>query len=356
MKKIFVLIISIFLLTGCYDNIDLNELAIISAVGIDYYDDNFQLTYEILNDIKTENNSAMLSYTIEGEGKNISEAFANANYKVGKKAYFAHLKIVILSQSVIDDKLNEISDYLLRDTNIRDEFIAMVSKDCTPSEILKHNSDNYPVVSDLITNLIDNEKYNNNLATNETYQKVVSKLISNNYDAVLSSITLKNNEISLSNFYIFKNYNYQNTLTIEESTLYNLLTKNVFSLEFSKDYDDKDVTITINHSNSSFEVTSDKININLKLEGKILENDADFNLKNDKTYQKLNKDFGNLIKKEVEKFIKKLQDNKSDVLGFQEVYYKSTRKDNQNLWTTADINVNVDLKINTKGFIFEVKE
>ena len=54
MKKIIILIVLIFLTSGCYDNIELNNLAIITGLGIDYKDDNFYLTYEILNDIKTE--------------------------------------------------------------------------------------------------------------------------------------------------------------------------------------------------------------------------------------------------------------------------------------------------------------
>ena len=65
--------------------------------------------------------------------------------------------------------------------------------------------------------------------------------------------------------------------------------------------------------------------------------------------------FSKIIEKDIKNFIKLLQDNKSDILGFQEIYYKKTRKDNKDLWQVADIDVNVNLKVNTKGFIFEVK-
>ena len=56
MKKIIILLCLTFFLTGCYDNIELNDLAIISGVGIDYKDNQYYLTYEILSDIKTEDN------------------------------------------------------------------------------------------------------------------------------------------------------------------------------------------------------------------------------------------------------------------------------------------------------------
>ena len=39
MKKIIILITSILLLTGCYDNIELNQMYIVTGIGIDYQDD-----------------------------------------------------------------------------------------------------------------------------------------------------------------------------------------------------------------------------------------------------------------------------------------------------------------------------
>ncbi len=357
MKKMFILLISLLLLSGCYDNIELNNLAIISGVGIDYKDDNYYLTYEILNDTKTENNTAMLSYTMTGSGKNLSEAFINTNYKVGKKPFFDHLKVVLYSESIIEDHLEDITDYLIRDTNIRDEFIPLVAKDTTPEEILKHNSDNYPVVSDYIMNLVNNEKYNNNLAVTDVFQKFLAKLVSPNSDAILSSLSINEmNEITLSNFYAFDDFHYADTLSIKDSSLYNLLTQNTFSLNFTKDYDNKNVNISLTASSSDIDVTKDEININLKLKGKVVENNADLDLKEQKTYKILNEDFGEVIKDDVTSFVHTIQNMKSDVLSLSDIYFRKTRKENNNLWFHAKVNVNVDLKINTKGFIFEVEQ
>jgi len=355
MKKILILITVVLLLTGCYDNIELDDLAIITGVGIDYKDDEFYLTYEILSDTKTEENTALLSYTVSGSGKSISEAFINTNYKVSKKSYFAHLKVVVISEEIINGHFNEITDYILRDTNIRSEFKLVVANGTTPEEILKNNSKNNPVASEIIVNLIDNEKYNNNLVIGETFKEIVSKIISNNYDVILNTVSIKDKEIAINNSFIFRKYNYQATLTKQDSTLFNMMTKNIISMEFDKYYDDKNVTITITSSDTSIDVSADKISINTNLEGKVLENNANFDLTNPDSYEKLNKDFSKIIEKDIKKFIELLQENKSDILGFQEIYYKKTRKDNKDLWQVADIEVNVNLKVNTKGFIFEVK-
>lgn len=356
MKKFLILLSFIFLLTGCYDNIELDDLAIITGVGIDYKDDNFYLTYEILSDTKTEQNTSLLSYTVSGSGKSISEAFINTNYKVSKKAYFAHLKVVVISEEIINGHLNEITDYILRDTNIRSEFKVIVANGTTPEKILENNSQNHPVVSEVIVNLIDNEKYNNNLVIGETFKQIVAKLISDNYDVILNTVSIQDKEIAINNSYIFKKYNYQATLSKSDSALFNMLTKNISAMEFDKKYDNKNVTISITSSNTSIDVTSNKIIINTNLEGKVIENNANLDLTKDAAYRELNNEFSKLIKKDITLFIELLQENKSDILGLQEIYYKKTRKDNQDLWEHADIEVNVNLKVNTKGFIFEVKK
>lgn len=355
MKKIIILFITIFLLTGCYDNIELDDLAIITAVGIDYKDDNYYLTYEILSDIKTEDNTPLLSYTTSSSGKTISEAFVNTNYLVNKKAYFAHLKIIVLSEEIINNHFEKIIDYILRDTNIRSEFKVVIANNTTPEDILKNNDKNNPVVTEIILNLLENEKYNNSLSVNQTFKEIVSKLISDNYDIILNTISIKDKQIAIDNSYIFKNYNYQNALTKKDSILYNMLTKDIKSMHFNKQYNNEDVTISITSSNTKIDINSYKIIINTSLEGKVIENNHNFDLTKPNTYEILNNDFEDLIKKDIINFIKLLQDNKSDILGLQDIYYKKYRESNNKLWENADIEVIIDLKINTKGFIFEVE-
>lgn len=356
MKKIFILLLLVLMCSGCYDNVELDNLAIINGIGIDYVDNKYILTYEILNDTKTQNNEAMLSYTVTGSGRTISEAFTNTNYKVSKKSYFAHLSLVIVHKNVLNEKLENITDFLLRDTNIRSKFKLVGTSNNTPEEILKNNSDNHPVVSEQIVDLLDNEVYNNNIVNNDSFTDIASKLISKKHDVIINSISLENDEITLSDSFILKEYNYQNTLSKENSAIYNLLTKNVITAEFQKNYENGLVAITINQSDSSMDIKSDKIIINTDLEAKIIQNEAGFDLTKDDEYKKLNQEFEKIVKENIHNFIKTIQENKSDILGLQDMYYRKYKKDNHNLWESADINIKVNLKINTKGFIFEVNK
>ena len=355
MKKIIILLIfTLFSLTGCYDNIELNDLDIISGVGIDYKENEYYVTYEILSNTKTLENTTLKSYTVSGSGKSISDAFISASYKTGNKAYFAHLKLVVLGNELLNGHLTGITDYLLRDINIRDEFKVVVANNTTPEEILKHNTESIPVVSEFIIKLLKNEKYNNNLVIDQNFEDIVKKSISENYDIILNTISIKGDDITIDDSFILKNNKYKNTINKNYSSLYNMLTTNTLSIEFDKKYDDKVFSINVNNSKTKIEVQNDKIKISTTLVAEVLENNPKFNLKIANTYTKLNKDFEELIKKNIKEFIEFLQREESDILGFQEIYYKNTRKNNKGLWKTSDIDISVDLTINTKGLIFEV--
>ena len=328
MKKIILLFFFIFLLAGCYDNIELSDIAIINAIGIDYDNNNYIVTYEVLSD-DLENK---LSYTTKGEGKKLVEAFTSANYKVAKEPFFSHLKLVILSENAINDKLEEITNYLFSNNSIRNEFFMIVT-DKSPEVILSHNDELEPVASTFIMNLLNTEKYNNSLVTNDNFEKIISKLYSNKQDIILNSITIKDNEISLNNSYIFNKYNFKNKLTDEESSLYNLLTRNTYSNIFTIN----NTSIKVDNSAVNIDISNNNLFINAFIEAEIIENNANIDL---------NHDYEQLIENNLVNFIKKLQTSKSDILGFQDKYYKKYNKSNHNLWEYADINT--EIKVNIK--------
>ena len=78
MKKILVIILTLLFCTGCFDYKEINDLAIISAIGIDYENDEYIITLEILNDQIDKASSKITSYTKTGSGKTLTSAIENA--------------------------------------------------------------------------------------------------------------------------------------------------------------------------------------------------------------------------------------------------------------------------------------
>ena len=154
---------------------------------------------------------------------------------------------------------------------------------------------------------------------------------------------------------MFKGYNKANILNEHNSSLYTLLSFNNTGIEYIKYINNETFAINISNDKTDIKVDSDKIDIKVDLDAKVLENNSNLNLKDVNTYNMLNDEFSKDIKNDIIEFIKMLQFEKCDILGFQDIYYKSHNKNNHKLWETADINVLVNLKINYKGFIFEVE-
>ncbi len=331
MKKIIVLIIILFSLTGCYDNIELSNISIINAIGIDYKDNKYVVTYEIISDDKDNK----LSYTITGESSNIIDAFTETNYRVAKEPYFAHLKLVIISENILNNNFKEVLDYLFYNNEIRDEFYLLVTDD-NPENILNNVNNLEPVASNYITNLLNTEKYNNSIVSDDTFKIVMSKLLSNKEDIILNKITIKDNKIALDNSYMFNNYEYITTLNKNESSLYNLLMKSTTSTVISIDNNN---AFKINKSKKDIDITKDEIIINLNLDIELL-NNSDINIKK-------------YINNELLLFINKLQDNNCDILGFRDLYYKKYNKDNYNLWKYANVIINTNINNKMGAYINE---
>ena len=125
-KKIIILFIFILLLSGCYDYSEINDLAIITAIGIDKNNDNYIITYELLSDNLDKNSANIKSYTVSKKDKIFVRALKKIEENLVKKAYYAHTDVVLLSDDLAKNNLEEILDPLLRNTKLREDFKVFI--------------------------------------------------------------------------------------------------------------------------------------------------------------------------------------------------------------------------------------
>lgn len=354
MKKILILLLFIFMTSGCYDNVDLNYLSIITGIGVEYKEDKYKVTYEILNSEKSTDSIQMKSYTVSGTGENINDAFDNANTYLSKKPYYSHIKILIINKDLEDEKLEELFEFIVRKNEIRNEFNIVVTDD-EPSEILKSTSKSIPVVSLMLYDMLNNSKYGTNIAINIPFEKVFSAAISNKSDMIISTIELKNNKIKLLGGTTYNKYSVVETLSKRDTAIFNLLKSNTNGTTFKKKYnDDKFITIDVYNSNIKTDINNNKIKITGLIEATLLNNLTDLKIENHEDLSKMNKDLKKIIEKEIKKFLNNLQTDKTDVLKFSDKYYKKYGKENNKLWQYLELDINLDVQINKKGLIFEV--
>lgn len=138
MKKIILLIFLTFICTGCYNYKELNELGIVSAMGISKDGDLYNLDIQLLNVLDSEKSGFNKSpiTVISGQGETIFEAARSMNKKTSKVFFLADVDYVFLDQSVLNDGLDEIMDFLIRDTRLSLNFLVVTSTENKSLDIL----------------------------------------------------------------------------------------------------------------------------------------------------------------------------------------------------------------------------
>ena len=223
MKKILILIILAFTCTGCYDYKEINDLAIISAIGVDYDNEKYIITLELLNDQIDKDSSKITSYTKVGSGDTLTSAIESAADKLAKQPLFNHIKLMVLSDTIVQNKFDNIIDLFLRNTYFRENFYVISSMNTKPDMLLNNTTDENPVASNAITSLLENVSYSSNTNVLKKFDEVVEEVTTFGIDTCFSNITLQNNDFIIDGMAIFNNYNYKTVLNNEDVKLYNLL-------------------------------------------------------------------------------------------------------------------------------------
>ena len=351
MKKI-ILIFIIFLMTGCYDYSEINDLAIVSAIGIDY-DKEFNLTFEILNDKSSENPQNPKGYTINGNGPTLAQAFNNITLKISKVPYYYHIKAIIVDEETAKNHMQEFVDYFVRAFDIRNEFYLTVCVECKSSDIINSSNEDTPVIADSLSMLIQTSNYNYNAAYSKPFEDVMEKMVNDKTDAITSAISLKNNKISIAGLAVFHDYKYTYLLESKDSTFLNLLLEEKSNALLTKYYNGKPFSINIDFSKIKYQINDKNINIRIVCEGSVKENVPNLNLKDEDVYKKLIKEFKKLLLENLNNTLNLLKKENLDILGLQDLYYKKTKKV-VDVYRDINITFDIDMRINKKGLIFEV--
>ncbi len=359
--KIIFLIISLFLFTGCFDYQELNDRAIIVGLGIDYENEEFVVNFEVLNSQKagSEQSGSNKSYLVEGKDKTFVMAYQNALNSINKDAYLAHLKAVVFSEEIAKDHLDNVVDYLIRDPNTRNVFYPVIAQNVLAKDILGATTEDTPVVSKAIEGLIEYNNFKESTTVKMNFENFLESLFSNHSDAYLNIVTLSDNKrIKTNGLAIFNKHNLAQMLTEDESATLQLL-KNKSSNYYVKLPCPKDLNkhLTINlydNTNTKLNVDEEKIIIDANYSANIMDDECEYNFKDVKVYEDLEKKFATKLQEDLPRTVKYFMHLHSDVLGIEKQYYNKTKKTLDN-WYLLPVQSNIKVTINKNGVIFGVK-
>ena len=373
MKKYIFLLPFIFMMTGCYNYRELNDLTIISGVSISKSDNIYNITVEVVNPKKEQDTSSGKEpdYVIyEGYGNSMQEAFRNIVKESPQKLYGAQIDILIIDEETARDGVSEILDFFARDPEVRSEFYVVISK----------NSDALKVISPLVNlsskNIISSLKSTNTYIGSVnlvTYNELLNDFINPHKEIALPSIEVVGNENIgetneniekttssannvISNMCIFKDNKMLDYLTYEESLGYNIIRGNTKTVLIRNEYgDDEFIVNEIIDSKTEIKPNLKKKEITITVSGtaSISEVNKKVNLESNKEIKKIEKDLNKKIEELMETTILNTNNKyNSDIYGFEDLFYKENPKYYKKLIKEYDIdflnNITYKVKSNIK--------
>lgn len=376
MKKVILLIL-ILMLSGCYNYKELNEIAIVSAIGIDKENDTYLVTLQVINtenSITSINDNQTKFVIYKGYGKNIQEALTDVATKISKNIYLNSIEILIINEEIAKNGILDILDLFFRKEEINKQFYVLISKDSKSEEILKIVTpiENINAKKIKKTLKIDSEYYG--ISQIITFEDLLKMYLNKNEEIVLPSIYIENktkinnttqnlkktddnNTVKLGPLAIFKNDKMIEYLNEEDSLSYNLLKNKINNTYITVKCDEKNfITIKLNNIKIKNKLKRNILDIYIKSNGTIEETNCNYNLENKSDIKTISKLIEDNINKNVYDLIKKIKLNNVDILGIKDLYYKydteyynKIKENYYQYFNDIKVNLNTNINIVSKG-------
>jgi len=123
--KIIALLMVVFLLSGCWNSRELDNISILMGMGIDKSDKEgeIQLTTQIaVLQPSTQKNSSSATksfWNVESTGENVFQILRGDTHAVNYKIYLPHNQVVIVGEDLAKEGLDKYLDYFLHDHETR---------------------------------------------------------------------------------------------------------------------------------------------------------------------------------------------------------------------------------------------
>lgn len=182
-------------LCGCLKSVELNERAIVQAIGIDYdeKEDSFQVSLQIYSPDGSGGQSLVEgslqnAKIIESQGKTMTEAVQNATLKQGKTIFYGHNRVVIVGESAARSGLKRIVSFFNSNNQARLTTGMLVAKG-SASEILKTRINQGILPAEALEKMLDNSRENGKISE-VSYLDIVKALENQTDDVVIPAIAI----------------------------------------------------------------------------------------------------------------------------------------------------------------------
>lgn len=376
-KLIFIIVLCIPFLSSCWDRVEMQDLSIITAVAIDQVEEGkvkisaqIFIPRAITSGAAGEDPSTAPTFVREGVGDSLASAITMLQLNIPRDLFWGHCKIFIFGRSLAEQGIREEMDYLVRHPGPRGGSYVYVSEG-EGAEILGLIPPLERYSGEALKKITQDA-----LGMITTVRDVDMDLVDEGQSTALPLIkVLKSEEKArephetipvIDGAAVFKKDKMVGTLDFLETNGLIWLKRSVKNSTLSiKPEGEKGGEITMTPTigkvkfNPRIENNQWFMNLKLRVEGDIVQNETHLNLLNEAGIMKLEKEFEAVLKKQIADTIEKLQKQaKADVIGFGQRFHrkypqewKGARDHWEDKFGEVKFHIDVDANIRRPGYI-----
>ncbi|HIT37889.1 MAG TPA: hypothetical protein IAB59_05390 [Candidatus Onthousia faecipullorum] len=311
MKKIIICLIVLLLFLGYTPYNELNSLAVVDTLGLDFTDNKYTLYLNVIND----DNKV---YTITGNS--LGEVFLKARNIDNKKTYYKHLEVVIFNTNI----LNNTTLNFFKDEFTSIDYLVLATEDKVNDLFqLYHKRRDYK-------SFIKKEKEMSGSIINTTFKDLLSSSLDDVKDGFIPLISYKENLISKGIFIPSKNI----SLNEEIARASFLLNDKIDSFNTKIKLNNKSYEASLYNLKTNTKYKDNTINI--KITGNIDSPDS-----NDLT--ELKKESIKMLENDIEELLNSEKDNKYNISNTINHIYLQTRKLDYDTYKNTKLSIDINL-------------
>lgn len=379
--KIIIIVFFALLLTGCWDYRELENLAIVSAIGIDIEDDQISVSAQIINSKKVNTNTQgsggseeVAAFVYQMKAPTIREAITKMVVESPKKLYLGHMDLLVIGEEAAKKGINDFIDFFMRDAEARKIFTTVISKNSKAIDVLEIVQPLESVTGKSIHFSFEaTTRYYGSLS-NASFDDVITCLFTEGRHPTIAAVEIKgpveeatNNDniketkaktkIRIVGTGILKKDKLIGYIDENEGVYYSMIRGKVQTTTVSFKCDDKKKygNIVIDGLEVKLNVEPTKniphAEVIINGEAALTECNCKIDLEIPKNIKKIEDMVNKEMKKEMEKVIAKIQKFNSDVFGYGEFLYRNHyqywKKQNK-IWNDIFPKIETTVKSNIK--------
>lgn len=160
------------LLAGCWDRRELNEIGITSATGIDWSDDKWIVSYQVVvpsgmwpGGGEGGSMSQSTVHVFSSEGRTLREAANKSTLELPRQLYFSHNNAIVIGEKAAEHGLSEVVELFLRSVESRETAIMVTTRE-RASDLLKLFVPLEKIPGDGINKIMAKEEQNSGFYSN----------------------------------------------------------------------------------------------------------------------------------------------------------------------------------------------